>query len=219
MELKFYMRKFLLLCTFCFAISFFGNAQTSADTSRKIIQFSGIAIDADSLTPLPYVAIVIRHSERGVYSNEKGYYAIVAQEKDTIDFFSMGYHKATFVLADTFKANQYTHIQGLKMDTILLHETTIYPWVSKEQFKNAFLSVNIPDDDLARAEENLSQSAMQKVAANVTMDAGMVYSAGLQQREYKNYYAGQKQPNNLLNPIAWSRFIQSIENGDYKKQQ
>ncbi len=219
MRLKIFMHKFLLLCALGFAFPFLGVSQTVTDTSRKVIQFSGIAVDADSLSPLPFVAIVIRHTERGVYSNEKGYYSIVAQEKDTIDFFALGYHKATFVLPDTFRTTQYTHVQALKTDTILLRTTTIYPWPSREEFRNAFLTANVPDDDLARAQQNLSPSAMAKVAANVTMDAGMVYNSSVMMRENKNYYAGQKPPNNLLNPIAWSRFIQSIQNGDYKNNQ
>lgn len=175
-----------------------------------------MAVDADSLTPLPYVAIVIRHSERGVYSNANGYYSIVTQEKDTVDFYALGYHKATFVIGDTFHTDAFTHVQALRIDTILLHEAYIYPWPTKEQFKNAFLAANVPQDDLARARANLSDAAMLRVAQNVAMDAGMVYTASEQQRINKSYYAGQKPPNNLLNPIAWSRFIQSIQNGDYK---
>jgi hypothetical protein len=210
------MRKFLLLCFLVFGVSFSGMTQTPADTSRKIIQFSGLAVDADSLTPLPYVAIVIRHSERGVYSNLQGYYSIVVQENDTVDFFALGYHQATFVMADTFTTNQYVHVQALRSDTIYLRETVIYPWPTKEQFKNAFLTANVPDDQLARAYATLDPRVMAQLAASVPNDAGMAYTSSSQQRVNANYYAGQKPPNNLLNPIAWSRFIQSIQNGDLK---
>jgi hypothetical protein len=210
--------KFLLICAFCMAIPSFSFSQVGIDTTKKIIQFSGIAVDADSLSPLPFVAIVVRHTERGVYSNVQGYYSIVVTPKDTLDFFALGYHKATFIVSDTFKSNQYTHVQALRIDTILLHEAVVYPWPSKEQFKNAFLSASVPTDDLERARHNLSQSQMILVAQNVAMDGGMVYSASMQQQTNRNYYAGQKPPNNLLNPVAWSRFIQSIQNGDLKKQ-
>lgn len=90
MRLKFIFSKLLLLCALSMAFPALSSAQTPAgipaDTSLKIIQFSGLAVDADSLTPLPYVAIIIRNSQRGVYSNLNGYYSIVAQEKDTVDF-------------------------------------------------------------------------------------------------------------------------------------
>jgi hypothetical protein len=208
--------KVLLIGAILFAFPFSGFTQAPADTTKKIIQFSGMAVDGDSLTPLPYVAIVIRHSQRGVYSNMNGYYSIVTQENDTVDFFALGYHRATFIVPDTFTTNQFTHVQSLMSDTILLHEAVVYPWPSKEQFKNAFLAADVPEDDLERARLNLSEASMMRVAQNVAMDAGMVYSSSMQQHMDKNYYAGQKPPNNLLNPIAWSRFIQSVQNGDLK---
>jgi hypothetical protein len=206
----------LLTCFLGLTFPAFASAQTAIDSTKKIIQFSGIVVNADSLTPLPYVAIVVRHTERGVYSNVKGYYSMVVQPKDTVDFYALGYHRGSFVVADTFKTDQYTHVQALRVDTILLHEAVIYPWPSREEFKNAFLTADIPGDDLERARANLSQAEMLRVAQNVSMDAAMAYSSSMQQQAAKNYYAGQKPPNNLLNPVAWSRFIQSVQNGDLK---
>ncbi|MDQ3110475.1 MAG: carboxypeptidase-like regulatory domain-containing protein [Bacteroidota bacterium] len=219
MQLQRILSKWLLVCLFGLIAPVFSTAQTKLDSTKKVIQFSGIVVDSDSLTPLPYVAIVVRHTERGVYSNAKGYYTLVVQPKDTVDFFALGYHNGTFVLADTFKTNQFTYVQALRIDTILLQTAVVYPWPSKEQFKNAFLTADIAGDDLERARANLSQAEMIRVAQNVAMDAGMVYNSTMQQQTAKNYYAGQKPPNNLLNPIAWSRFIQSVQNGDLKKKQ
>ncbi|CAN5158822.1 hypothetical protein BH09BAC5_BH09BAC5_14530 [soil metagenome] len=219
MQMRNFFQKMLSVCLISLISVVSGHTQTTIDSTSKIIQFSGIAVDGDSLTPLPFVAVVIRHSERGVYSNVNGYYSIVVEPKDTVDFFALGYHRATYILPDTFTTNSYTHVQALKIDTIMLHEAVIYPWPSKEQFKNAFLTTSIAGDDLERARANLSQSEMIRVAQNVAMDAGMVYSSSMQQQTAKNYYAGQKPPNNLLNPVAWSRFIQSVQNGDLKKKQ
>ncbi|CAN5908898.1 hypothetical protein BH11BAC7_BH11BAC7_23980 [soil metagenome] len=217
MQVRKIVGRFLLLCLLGMAPSFL-SAQ-NIDSTKKIIQFSGIVVDADSLTPLPYVAMVVRHTPRGVYSNLKGYYSMVVQPNDTVDFFALGYHRGTLILPDTFKTDQFTHVQALRIDTIMLREAVIYPWPSKEQFKNAFLTAEIAGDDLERARANLSQAEMVRVAQNVAMDAGMVYSSTMQQQTAKNYYAGQKPPNNLLNPIAWSKFIQSVQNGDLKKKQ
>lgn len=210
--------KFMIACAVCMVLPTLSNAQSKIDSTKKIIQFSGIMVDADSLTPLPFVAIVVRHTERGVYSNMKGYYSMVVQPNDTVDFYALGYRRGSFIFADTFSTNQFTHVQGLHIDTIILHEALIYPWPSKDQFKNAFLTTDVPGDDLERARANLSQSEMIRIAQNVAMDGGMVYAASMKQQTDKNYYAGQKPPNNLLNPIAWARFIQSMQNGDLKKQ-
>lgn len=218
MQLKKLLGRYLIICLFGL-VPVLSTAQTSIDSTKKIIQFSGIVVDADSLTPLPYVAIVVRHTQRGVYSNMQGYYSIVVQPNDTVDFFALGYHQGSITLADTFKTDQFTAVQALRIDTILLREAVIYPWPSKEQFKNAFLTASIAGDDLERARANLSQAEMVRVAQNVAMDAGMVYTSTMQQQTARNYYAGQKPPNNLLNPIAWSKFIQSVQNGDLKKKQ
>ncbi|HLG02155.1 MAG TPA: carboxypeptidase-like regulatory domain-containing protein [Bacteroidia bacterium] len=203
---------------------FFLQARTAisqtapADTSRKIIQLSGIVVDNDSLNSLPFVAIIVRNSTRGVYSNVHGYYSIVAQERDTIDFYTLGYWRATFVLEDTFRiTNNYNHVQTMRLDTIFLREAVIYPWPSKDRFKDAFLSAHITPDDLERARFNLAQAEMVQAAQSIAMDGNMAASAALRQRTDRNYYAGQAPPNNLLNPVAWSKFIQAMKNGDLKQ--
>jgi len=186
------------------------NAQTSADTTRKVVQFSGMVIDADSLYPIPFVAIVVKNSARGVYSTGSGYYSIVLQEKDTLEFYSLGYVTGVYVVPDTFTTSQVNHVQTLRMDTVLLTEMVVYPWPSREQFKNAFLAIDIPNDDMERARMNLAQQRMVAAAQNVNADGQGAYTSAMQQQSNKNYYAGQYQPNNLLNPIAWAKFIQSM---------
>lgn len=187
------------------------NGQNSADTTtRKVVQFSGMVIDADSLFPIPFVAIVVRGTPRGVYSTGSGYYSIVAQENDTLEFFSLGYKTGVYILPDTFSTSQVNHVQTLQMDTVLLGEMVVYPWPSREQFKNAFLALDIPNDDMERARMNLAQQRMVAASQSVSVDGQGAYTAQMQQRTNKNYYAGQYQPNNLLNPIAWAKFIQSM---------
>jgi len=95
-------------------------AQTSpkADTSRKIIQFSGLLLDADSLYPIPYAAVVIRNTTRGEYSSATGFYSLVVQEKDTVDFYALGYKRGSFVVPDTFTTSTFSHVQALQLDTI-----------------------------------------------------------------------------------------------------
>jgi len=63
---------------------------------------------------------------------------------------------------------------------------------------------------MERARMNLAQQRMVAAAQNVRVDGQGAYRAQMQQRTDKNYYAGQYQPNNLLNPVAWSKFIQSV---------
>lgn len=196
------------------------KAQTKADSVRTIIQLSGMMVDADSLQPLPFVAVVIKNSTRGVYSTPTGYYSIVVQEHDTIEYFALGYKRGVFVVPDTFsRPGTITHVQALRADTMLMKEQVIYPWPSKDQFKSAFLALEVPDDDLERARQNLDARTMAAAAEIVRNDATMSYKYQMQQQVNKNYYAGQAVPNNLLNPVAWAKFIQAARNGAFRNNQ
>jgi hypothetical protein len=201
----------LVLCAAFFLCTFPVCAQNSADTIKpKVVQISGMAIDADSLFPIPFVAIVIKGTSRGVYSTGSGYYSIVAEESDTLEFYSLGYKTGVYILPDTFTTSQVNHVQTLQMDTVLLNEMVVYPWPSREKFKSAFLAIDIPNDDMERARMNLAQQRMVEAAQGVSADGQGAYRSQMEQRTNKNYYAGQYQPNNLLNPVAWSKFIQSV---------
>ena len=195
------------------------SAEAVKAQEKDLVQFSGVVVTADSLKPLPYVNVLIRNTWRGTVSDYFGFFSFVARMNDTIEFSSIGFKKSTFIIPDTLSTNHYSLIQMLQGDTIVLRETIIYPWPTKEQFKEAFMSLHIPDDDLDRARRNLQQAEMQVLYENMPMDGSMNYRNQMQQQQSKLYYAGgQMQPNNLLNPIAWAKFIEQWQNGDFKRK-
>ena len=61
-----------------------------------------------------------------------------------------------FKIPDTLKHTFYNLIQPMITDTIYLDKTVIYPWPSKDKFKEAFINIVPPDDDLERARKNLA---------------------------------------------------------------
>ncbi|MBI2967053.1 MAG: carboxypeptidase-like regulatory domain-containing protein [Bacteroidetes bacterium] len=184
--------------------------------TREIIQFSGVVI-TDSLQPIPLVHIIIRNTYRGTISDFYGFFSIVAQKKDTIEFSCVGFKKERFVIPDSLTTNRYSLIQILRQDTFMLMETFIYPWPTKEQFREAFLNTRIPDDDLARAEKNIERAEMKERMENLAMDGSMNYKNYIQNQTSRLYYAGQYPPNNLLNPFAWIKFIEMWRNGEFRK--
>lgn len=193
-------------------------SQEKGVNQRKLIQFSGVVVEGDSLLPIPFVSIMIQNGSRGTISDYFGYFSFVAQENDTIDFSAIGFRSGKFVIPDTLTSNTYSLIQVLRTDTIFLKETVIYPWPTKEQFKQQFLKLEIPDDDLARAYKNMERADMKERMIGMAMDASLNYKYTQQQYQSKLYYAGQLPPNNLLNPIAWSKFVKAWQNGDFKKK-
>lgn len=202
------------------SLPFWGKAQVAwkDPNARQLIQFSGVVVEGDSLKPVPFTGIVIHNTNRGTISDYYGYFSFVAQAGDTIDFVSMGYKKSSFVIPDTLTTNKYSLIQVLRSDTIFLNKVVIMPWPSKEEFKEAFLNLEIPDDDLARAQKNLAQAELKDKMVGITMDGSLNYKYQMSQQYNKLYYAGQRPPNNLLNPLAWAKFIEAWKSGEYKKK-
>ena len=209
------INKFKLLLLVLLSTTFFTQAQ---QRKGKLIQFSGVVVSGDSLQPIPFVSIMIKNTYHGTVSDYYGYFSFVAQENDVIEFSALGYKSNTFVIPDSLQEARYSLIQMMNGDTILLNAAIIYPWPTKEQFKQAFLNLELPNDDMARAQRNLEREAMRQRGETMGMDGAMNQKYYMQQRNSRMYYAGQLPPNNLLNPIAWAKFIQAWKNGDFKRK-
>jgi len=183
-----------------------------------LIQFSGVVVSSDSLHPISFASIIIKNTSRGTISDYYGFFSLVAKRNDTIEFSSVGFKKAWYIIPDTLKENRYSLIQMLTTDTILLKETFVYPWPTQEQFREAFIRLHIPDDDLERAKKNLARAEMKERMESMPADGSLNYKYSMQARQSQLYYVGQYQPNNLLNPIAWAKFIEAWKRGDFKRK-
>lgn len=186
---------------------------------RDLIQFSGVIVSQDSLKSIPFCNIIIKNTRRGTMADFYGFFSFVAQKRDTIEISSVGYKRAIFIIPDTLTVNRYSLIQALGSDTMMLSETVIYPWPTVEQFRQAFLKVKVPEDDYDRAMKNLALEEMKERYKNYGMDASMNYRNYIENKTSQLYYAGQYPTNNLLNPLAWAKFIQAWREGKFKKQE
>jgi len=185
---------------------------------EDVIQFSGVVVDADSLEPVPYTSIIIQNTRRGTLSDFYGYFSFVALKNDTIVFSSMGYKKNVFVIPDTITQKRYSLIHVMNADTIMLSPTVIYPWPTQEEFKKAFVELDIPDDDIAIARKNLARAEMKERVMNYQMDGSMNYKNYMQNETSKLYYAGQSTPITIFNPFAWAQFIKAWKEGKFKRK-
>ena len=183
-----------------------------------LVQFSGAVVTGDSLRPIPFTHIIDLNTGFGTISDYYGYFSFVARKGDTIDFSAIGFKKTEFIIPDTITSNRYTMFQVMTADTIYLTETVIYPWPTREQFRQAFLNLSIPDDDLEIARKNLSRYDLYVRAQAMPMDGSMNYRHYIDQQVNKLYYAGQTQPISLLNPFAWAQFFKAWQDGKFKRQ-
>ncbi|MBE0641057.1 MAG: carboxypeptidase-like regulatory domain-containing protein [Bacteroidales bacterium] len=197
-------------------LSAFGlNAQKTRPD--QLVQFTGVVVTADSLEPVPFTHIINLNLRRGVAADFYGYFSFVARPGDTIVFSAIGFRKSSYVIPDSIEGDRYSMIKVMTRDTLLLAEAVIYPWPTLEQFKEAFVKMDIPDDDLEIARKNLERSEIYERSLEYPMDGAMNYRNTIDQRTSKLYYYGQLPPNNLLNPFAWAQFIKAWREGKFKR--
>jgi len=208
------MKKFYFLVLACFTL----NVLWAQEEDANLIQFSGVVVTMDSLSPVPFATIMVKNTSRGTVSDYYGYFSFVAQANDTLIFSSVGFKDSDFVVPDDLEGNRYSLIHSMLQDTVELDEVEIYPWPTPAQFKEAFLALDLPDDDIEIMRRNLSADLMAEKAASMPMNGSLNFKFENQQRANQLYFAGQYRPNNLLNPIAWAQFIQAWKRGDFKKK-
>lgn len=208
---------FILLISFSFTCSL--KAQVFEEPqSDELIQFSGVILTTDSLQAISLAHIIVINSMRGTVSDFSGYFSFVAKKKDTVQFSAIGFKTVHFIIPDSITNNRYSLIQVMSTDTIWLTETIIYPWPTKAEFKEAFLTLEIPDDDLEVARKNLSSEQLWIKAQNLPASGSVNFKYLMHQQVEKLYYNGQTQPISILNPFAWAKFIKSWRDGDFKRK-
>ena len=206
-------RYFIALVVLCSA--FTAGAQViKQDTS--LIQFSGVFLDADSLTPVPWVNIVVLNRDKGTTTDYQGAFSFVAHQGDTVQFTCVGYKPFQCTIPDTLSTKRYTLVQLFSKDTYNLPEAVIFPWPSKEEFREAFLEMYIPDDDYERARKNLELVEKRDQVVGVPNWGSINYKQSNQMYMERMYYAGQAPPMTIFNPFAWSEFLRALKAGELK---
>lgn len=182
----------------------------------ELVQFSGVVV-TDSLQPVPFTNIIVKNTYRGTMSDVYGYFSFVAQEGDTILFSAVGFIRSHYIVPTDLAENKYSMIHVLSRDTVQLKEIAVYPWPSKEQFRDAFLNLKLPDDDYQLAMRNLSPAEMMQRMENLGPDAAQSFQYQMALDHTRIYHAGGTPPINLFNPIAWAQFLQAWQRGDFSK--
>ncbi|NOZ47906.1 MAG: carboxypeptidase-like regulatory domain-containing protein [Chlorobi bacterium] len=183
----------------------------------SVIQLSGF-ITVDSAKAVPYAHIINITKNQGTLSNFQGFFSFALEKSDTVLFSSLGFKHKLLILPDSIKTTEYFLNIHMEVDTFLINEIEVFPWPTYAQFKQAFLELDIPDDDYERALKNIEIINIQKYAESSYADAGLSYKTYMNQQYNQLYSRGQYPINNLLNPLAWAKFIKAIRNGDFKRE-
>jgi len=220
------MRYFLLIALFfgCFGLA---SAQDTTDVAAdsallaldtNLIQLSGVIINEETLDPLSYTTVYDKTIGRGVISDYYGYFSTVVFPGDTLIFSYFGYQTSTYIVPDTLSEERYSIIHVMQKDTLNLPEVTVYPWPSREDFARAFVEMRPYDDDIRRAQRELSGESLAFVAARLEGDASLAYG-NLQNQYLTQIYTNRQMPaNNLLNPYAWQKLIKDWKAGKLARE-
>lgn len=206
--------KYLLI--FIVAISFLIGNQAFAQGEKKYVTFSGFVIDGSNDEPLPGAYVINDRAGRGVFTNAKGYFIIEVFPGDSILFSYLGFRKQFHIIPKSVGLD-YSAVVELSIDAKLLKEVKVYPFRTEEEFKTAFLEMELPDaKEREILEKNYSSDNIKRLAANQGMGSMGNYRYAMDQQLM--HLQGQKQftTNPLTNPMAWMSFIKSVKNGSLR---
>lgn len=205
-------------------LSLNSQAQSNTKSDRRdsgLVQFSGLLLTADSLKPVAFAYLHVKHKVYGnYYSNLDGYFSFVARLGDTVIFDHSEYKRTAMVIPDSLKSYKYHVVKLMTKDTAYFPGTSITAMPSRAIFDDVFAKMDIPNDDVKRAKDNLEREAIREQAGNLSgADATEAYkNLARQKSTATNYAAGQIPPISLLSPTAWAQFFEAWKRGDYKRR-
>lgn len=211
----------LLLILLGFAMS--TQAQRRRDLDKQLdeslVQFSGIVRDLEH-RPLPYVNIIILADKRGTTTDRRGMFSFVVRPNDTILFSHMGHKGTMHVIPDSLGGQQYPADIFMVSDTFQLAEVRIYPWKTYQEFKEAFLALELPDDDEQRAYHNIAliKTQIRMNRDGLTPSSSIAFREVMKQEYNQLYTAGQTPYYTIFDPMRWAKFFQALKRGDFKEE-
>ena len=197
-----------------------GRAQdTSPSQPMEVVQVSGLVVTGDSLSPLPYCTVFRARDRRGTMTDVRGFFSLPALEGDTLEFSSVGYITQQAVIPGGSEMGRINLVQPLGRDTVNMTDAFVYPWPTEERFKNEFLALGLPNAGLDPAwEAGMDPMDMYDRLMEVGRDGQSTSTEVLAVQAVQAGYAGQYPAVNLLNPVAWAKFLQALKSGDLKRQ-
>lgn len=191
-------------------------AQTQVpDNDTVLIQFSGFVLTADSLMGVPFAHITVLNRGRVATAGPDGFFSFAAHRGDTLYFTSVGYKPSVYVIPRNMPGDKYSVIQLMTSTDYYIREAIIYPW---SDFRQAFLELRLPDDDLDRARRNLERERLAELGEKLDIDGAEASKNYIRSNSAKTYYFRQAPQQNLFNPLAWAEFIKAWKRGDFKKK-
>ena len=184
---------------------------------RKIVQLSGIILNADSTVAIPGVNIYVPKKGRGTSSNRFGYFSMPVIAGDSVVFSFIGLKRQAIKVPENIEEDKLSYILTMVEDEFALAEVQVMPYPTEEEFKNAILALNI-EEEMPLNRGNLSPQLLLRWAEEMPASGNENFRqfTNMQMMQGMDRYGPRPLP--LLNPFAWAQFIQSIKRGDLKNK-
>ena len=209
------MKKYYFLLLFGLLL---GNLSAQ---EKEPLQLSGVVVSADSIPrPIPFANVYIPGGKRGTMTDADGFFSLAVLPGDTFKFSCIGFKQEELIVPDSLLKKAYLARVVMKRDTTMLNEVTLYPWPSRDRFKEAFMSTQIPTTQNDIAMRNLAVQALKDRAAAMGFSPEEVQDFAIQMQNQQIYNHGRYQGFDnggtailgaLTNPFAWQQFFQTFK--------
>ena len=206
------------VCAFTLWMGLAASSQTDS-LPAQVVQVSGLVVTGDSLSPLPYCTVFRSRDRRGTMTDARGFFSLPALTGDTLEFSSVGYVSQQAVIPEGGELARVNLVQPMGRDTVAMKDAFVYPWPSRERFRQDCLALGLPNQGLDPAWDSpMDPMDVYDRLSEVGRDGQSTSSEVLAAQAQQAGYAGQAPPVNLLNPVAWAQFLQALKSGDLRRQ-
>lgn len=186
----------------------------------KTVLFQGRVVASSNSEFLPLAYIFNPQAGRGALSDNFGQVDMYVFPGDSLVISYIGYKKKYYIVPrDTELVHQV--IIPMEEMTTMLREVKVFPHSSEEEFKQAFLAMELRDaQQRDNARNNLEQSKLNVFALQAGMGASSNFrnfsDMMISSQANKSFFNSPMLA--LTNPFAWISFIKSVKNGDLKRK-
>ncbi len=182
-----------------------------AQDDQKIVQLSGLVMNADSTLIIPRANIYDPVTGRGTPTDYKGWFSKAFLAGDTLVVSVIGYKNVKYVVP-TDQGDRVTVIFALEEEVTQLADVEINPFPTEELFKEAILAMSLTDDQEQVLNAFQPETIQEMVrTASIEGSPGMNYRYMMNQQFYQLQQRAGPATNPLLNPFAWAQFINSLK--------
>lgn len=188
-----------------------------AQGERRIVEFTGIVTQGDSLFGIDGAAVYVPKVARGTITNQFGYFSLPVLAGDSVIVRALGFKTRLLVIPLEYQKEGYSAIVRMEEDATMLPEVRIFPYTTEKLFKEAFLALKLPERALTAPEKTLNEETLRRIYQ--TMPSSAAANArqtfAMDQSYIQRRTMLPTMP--LLDPFAWARFIKDVKSGALKR--